>query len=153
MIKELVTVEKINNPMKAEDLEALLDHCLTPLWRCCTPEELLRKSLDYFKLIMDDPCKGADNLQVPPFIVHSESVTLYISNRNTVCGKKQILYFFLEYIITGKIKNEKPLFYIDDYGSVIPCIQDPKRNYKMTENPGLNANAETLLSILNCRKK
>ena len=57
MIKELVTVEKINNPMKAEDLEALLDHCLTPLWRCCTPEELLRKSLDYFKLIMDDPCK------------------------------------------------------------------------------------------------
>ena len=49
---------------------------------------------------------NADNLQVPPFIVHSESVTLYISNRNTVCGKKQILYFFLEYIITGKIKNE-----------------------------------------------
>lgn len=99
--------------------------------------------------------KGIDNLQVPPFIIGSQTITLYISNRHTVCGKKQMLYFFLEYIITGKIIKETDnyLFTVDQYGSVIPQIQESNRNYKMTENQGLNANAETLLGILSHGKK
>ena len=66
-----------------------------------------------------------------------------------------MLYFFLEYIITGKITKETDnyLFTVDQYSSVIPQIQEANRNYKMTENPGLNANAETLLEILSHIKK
>lgn len=155
MIKELVTDVKFSDPMKAEEIETCLDQHLDSSWRYCTPEKLLRESLKHFNLRMNTPHKGADNSQVPIFIIQSESITLYVSNRNTVCGKKQMLYFFLEYIITGKIKEEiqKYLFTVDKQGIVNPCIQAPNRKYKMDETPGLNTNAEALLGILSSEGK
>lgn len=155
MIKGLVTDNKFSDPMEAEDMEACLNQHLDPSWRCCTPEELLRKSLKNFNLKLNTPHKGADNSQVPLFIIRSRSITLYVSNRKTVCGKKQMLYFFLEYIITGKINEEadKYLFAVDHQGFIIPHIQEPNCKGKMDETPGLNANAETLLGILSTTKK
>ena len=155
MIKETVTDGKFNNPMKAEDMKSCLNQHLDPSWCCCTPEELLRESLKCFNLKMNTPEKGASNSQVPRFIVRSESITLYVSNRQTVCGKKQMLYFFLEYIVTGKIKEETDnyIFTVDHERNVIPCIQAPNREYKMDETPGLNTNAETLLGILSSIRK
>lgn len=150
MIKAVASDDKFSKPMTAEQLKACLDQYLDSSWRCCTPEELIRKSLEYFNLTMNVPYKGVANSQAPIFIVYSKVVTLYISNRHTVCGKKQMLYFFLEYILTGKIAKEadKYLFTIDNHNFVISCMQDPNRIYKMTEIPGLDINAETLLSIL-----
>lgn len=155
MIRTTVSEDTFSERMNAHDLEAYLDQYLDPSWHCCTPEKLLRESLKFFNMTKYNIRKGIDNLQVPPFIIGSQTITLYISNRHTVCGKKQMLYFFLEYIITGKIIKETDnyLFTVDQYGSVIPQIQESNRNYKMTENQGLNANAETLLGILSHGKK
>lgn len=155
MIKELVTDDQFSVPMKAEDIESCLNRHLDSSWCCCTPEELLRESLKYFNLRMNTPDKGVGNSDVPLFIIRSESITLYVSNRQTVCGKKQMLYFFLEYIVTGKIKEEvnNYLFTVDYQGNIIPRIQASNRKYKMDETPGLNTNAETLLGILSNARK
>ena len=106
MIRTIVPEDTFSEPMSANDLEANLDRHLDPSWHRCTPEKLLRESLKSFNMTMNNLYKGVDNSQVPPFIVSFQTVTLYISNRHTVCGKKQMLYFFLEYIITGKITKE-----------------------------------------------
>lgn len=153
MIKVFVDKCTINQPKEEDVLENCLNSHLEIDWKNCTPKELLEKSLKDFDLNLE-VAKGAGNTQVPGFIVNlSRTVVLYVSNEYSVCGEKQILYFFLENVVTGKIQKDLQqfLFTFNNDGIVEPCVQVSADKREMTENPGLNKNSETLLRIINSR--
>lgn len=153
MIKVADNKCTFNKSQNADFLEACLDSCLETTWKDCTPKELLEKTLHDFGLNLKIE-KGSGNTQEPNFIISlDKTVILYVSNEHTVCGEKQILYFFLKYVVTGEIKeyNNRFLFTFSNNGAIVSCVQESANKYEMTENPGLNENSETLLRILRSR--
>lgn len=150
MIKMCACEDEFEKLMDKNVLEECLDSHLDTIWKNCSPIELLIKALHDFNLDLKVK-KGTGNTQVPNFIIiPDKTLILRVSNEDTVCGKKQILYFFLDYVITGKIRDElkHSLFEISNQGILVHYSREPADKHELTENPGLNANSETLLLIL-----
>lgn len=138
--------------MTGEELTGRLDHLLAPAWRDCTVEALIRKTLYEDYGLNLSVLKGAGNTNRAVFLVSQKgkSLTLYISNKYSPCGKKQMAYLFLEYLITGKLGEvcRHPLFIIGSDNKIFSNSQLPVV-LEMNDNLPLASNAELLRDILN----
>ena len=139
-----------------QEIKQIFDSFYGQGWQRYDVNLLFHKTGEILGLKTDVDNGEVGNDEIPKYLSDkSPSVCLYVCNVKTSCGRKQIVYFILDKMISGdivyEIKKGSYLFEIDSEQRVISGDDEdhePDANERMSDYPELYENMQSVWEML-----